>query len=394
MMAISVSMGAKRSTFRRRAARARRLSALGSLSGHALLLALILSGAASLAGLSHFGSVDARPETDEHATPGPPQPFMTMVDPPEPTRGPGDLDPALYRKLLRLGAQDLEGLSPAEAQQRLAELTGRVDHLSNQALADIGRFLGMAPNRYKVRTYYKDELNPNINFLRARVVRAFPFEPPQGEAGYTITLQDEEKDTFTFTLSGAPARELDRQGLRFGTRQLHPGGVASLELKGARIRDIRPWRSREEDRRRRGVIVVIADPEGRARELHIPGGRRTPLVRAATAYARTPGGAFLHDPDDETTVFTNEIDMQTATLWKVTKAESRTPGVARARVVMLDARGNRFIFFCAGEQAEDMLARARVLNENPTLQRIYETVSDKPEKMVEYENAPRPDVSE
>ncbi len=371
-MAVSITPTATRSTFRRRAARARRLSALGSLSGHALLLALLISGAATLAGLSRLGSVDARPGNEDRSVSEVPPPFMTVVDPPQHGSGVSDPDPALYRKLLRLGVKDLEGLSPAEARQRLAELTGQVDHLADEALADIGRFLGTDPNRYNVRTYYKDELNPNINFLRARVVRAFRFAPPEGEAGYTITLQDKEMDAFTFTLTGAPARELGRQGLRFGARQLQPGRAASLELKGARIRDIRPWRSQADGRRRRGVIVVIADAEGRARELHIPGGRHTPLVRAETAYARTPGGAFLHDPEDETTVFTSEIDMQTATLWKVTEAESRTPGVTRARVVMLDAKGNRFIFFCEGQQAKEMLARARVLNENPTLQRIYE----------------------
>jgi hypothetical protein len=44
-----------------------------------------------------------------------------------------------------------------------------------------------------------------------------------------------------------------------------------------------------------------------------------------------------------------------------------------------------------GGGGREFLEAHNLLAAEETLQQIYETISDKPEKMVKYENAPRPD---
>ena len=54
-------------------------------------------------------------------------------------------------------------------------------------------------------------------------------------------------------------------------------------------------------------------------------------------------------------------------------------------------QGYPWKFYGLTAAGREFLEDHGLLAAEETLQRIYETISDKPEKMVEYENAPRPD---
>ncbi|WP_049985893.1 MarR family transcriptional regulator [Halobellus rufus] len=54
-------------------------------------------------------------------------------------------------------------------------------------------------------------------------------------------------------------------------------------------------------------------------------------------------------------------------------------------------QGYPWKFYGLTEEGRVFLEEHNLLAAEETLQRIYETISDKPEKMVKYENAPRPD---
>ncbi|WP_436343335.1 PadR family transcriptional regulator [Natronorubrum sp. FCH18a] len=55
-------------------------------------------------------------------------------------------------------------------------------------------------------------------------------------------------------------------------------------------------------------------------------------------------------------------------------------------------QGYPWKFYGLTDEGRAFLETHDVLAAEETLQRIYETISDKPEKMIKYENAPRPDV--
>ena len=95
-------------------------------------------------------------------------------------------------------------------------------------------------------------------------------------------------------------------------------------------------------------------------------------ARAQALFVRNPDGSFLFDPADETTPFTDLVDMESLSLWRATEAAEKTPGKKRARVEMIDARGERLIQFVEGQDAEAILARAGMLERSPALRRIYE----------------------
>jgi DNA-binding Lrp family transcriptional regulator len=65
------------------------------------------------------------------------------------------------------------------------------------------------------------------------------------------------------------------------------------------------------------------------------------------------------------------------------------------REVALDGdqrrQGYPWKFYGLTEDAREFLETHKPLAAEDTLQQIYETISDEPEKMVKYENAPRPD---
>jgi len=372
VIAASLFSNPERAVFAVRTRRARAVSLAGSLAGHGLALTLLIS---SVAGVLQVTPPPPGNGTAETAAPQAEQPFVEMVELPKPGapgQGPAGLDPKLYQDLLRRGVKDIEALTPEEALAKLADLTGQVSHLSDDSLAGIGRLLGMDPDRYQVRTDYTDELNPNLNFHHATVVRASRRETPGNGAEYALTLEDQEQDAFTFTLRGAPARELEAGGLRFADTLFTGTNADAFELQGARIRDIQRGKRAGDPVGRRGSILCFVDPTGRAREVRIAGTPQDPLMRAQFAYARNVQGQWINDPADETTIFTDLVDMNSATLWEVAEAPGKTPGVKRARIVMLDAKGNRLIRFQEGKEAEETLARGRVLNANPTVRRIYE----------------------
>lgn len=55
-------------------------------------------------------------------------------------------------------------------------------------------------------------------------------------------------------------------------------------------------------------------------------------------------------------------------------------------------QGYPWKFYGLTDEGREFLENHNLLAAEETLQRIYETISDKPEKMVKYENAPRPDT--
>ncbi|MFD1600520.1 PadR family transcriptional regulator [Halobellus rarus] len=54
-------------------------------------------------------------------------------------------------------------------------------------------------------------------------------------------------------------------------------------------------------------------------------------------------------------------------------------------------QGYPWKFYGLSEEGREFLAEHNLLAAEETLQQIYDTIADKPEKMVKYENAPRPD---
>lgn len=54
-------------------------------------------------------------------------------------------------------------------------------------------------------------------------------------------------------------------------------------------------------------------------------------------------------------------------------------------------QGYPWKFYGLTEEGRDFLEEHNLLDAEETLQQIYETISNKPKKMVKYENAPRPD---
>jgi len=55
-------------------------------------------------------------------------------------------------------------------------------------------------------------------------------------------------------------------------------------------------------------------------------------------------------------------------------------------------QGYPWKFYGLTEEGREFLEEHNLLAAEETLQQIYDTISDKPEKMVKYENAPRPEV--
>ncbi|AUX08545.1 hypothetical protein AArcSl_0907 [Halalkaliarchaeum desulfuricum] len=68
-------------------------------------------------------------------------------------------------------------------------------------------------------------------------------------------------------------------------------------------------------------------------------------------------------------------------------------GIVREVALDDDQRrqGYPWKFYGLSEEGREFLEEYNLLAAEETLQQIYETISDKPEKMVKYENAPRPE---
>ena len=118
------------------------------------------------------------------------------------------LDSGNEEKLERYGEVILSRPDPQALWKEIEGALAAGAGISDSSLEGIGRFLGAKPGAYVPRTYYLDELNPNANLVAARVVRTCRFQDAQGAAGYTVTVQDAEKDALTFTVRGAAAREI------------------------------------------------------------------------------------------------------------------------------------------------------------------------------------------
>ncbi|MCU4801668.1 helix-turn-helix domain-containing protein [Halobacteria archaeon HArc-gm2] len=56
-------------------------------------------------------------------------------------------------------------------------------------------------------------------------------------------------------------------------------------------------------------------------------------------------------------------------------------------------QGYPWKFYRLTDEGRQFLDDHNLLQAEETLQRMYETITDKPEKMVKYENAPRPEVA-
>ncbi|WP_254763562.1 helix-turn-helix domain-containing protein [Natrinema marinum] len=69
-------------------------------------------------------------------------------------------------------------------------------------------------------------------------------------------------------------------------------------------------------------------------------------------------------------------------------------GIVEAVTLPNDRRqqGYPWTFYRLTDEGRAFLEDHNLLAAEATLQRIYETISDKSEKMIRYENAPRPDV--
>ncbi|SEQ38163.1 MarR family winged helix-turn-helix transcriptional regulator [Natrinema salaciae] len=69
-------------------------------------------------------------------------------------------------------------------------------------------------------------------------------------------------------------------------------------------------------------------------------------------------------------------------------------GIVESVVLPEDERqqGYPWTFYRLTDEGRALLDDHNLLAAEETLKRIYETISDKPEKMIKYENAPRPDV--
>lgn len=69
-------------------------------------------------------------------------------------------------------------------------------------------------------------------------------------------------------------------------------------------------------------------------------------------------------------------------------------GVVESVALPEDERrqGNPWKFYRLTDEGRAFLAEHNLLEAEATLQRIYETISDKSDKMIRYENASRPDV--
>jgi len=340
---------------------ARRRGAFLSSGFHAGLLWLLVAGGAAAP-----GRIGPPPMPDLPGREGAVAPALTLVEAPEPTAVPGapsGVDPETMRARLRLGARERAAEDPAALLSDLGALLGQAEGISAESLGEIGLFLGAKPGEYKPRTAYADELNPNCSLVRAIVTEA---EREAAGPSWKITVADGERDAWTFALSPAAAQMLEAGEVRFAGRSLAPGaGGAVFELQSARIAALDLPQEGEE------AILTLESAAGVQRTLRLPAPPGSPWRKAGLRFRRTAEGRYLLDPDDETTPFIEGIDMDSLSIWRMDRAPAVTPGQTRARVEMIDRKGERMIYFVEGPEAEALLERGGILS-NPAVRRIYE----------------------
>jgi len=70
---------------------------------------------------------------------------------------------------------------------------------------------------------------------------------------------------------------------------------------------------------------------------------------------------------------------------------TRSPCSTRKSLDDHRRQGYPWNFYGLTKEGRDFLEKHNLLAAEETLQQVYETISDKSEKMVKYENAPHPD---
>ncbi len=353
------------SRYVQRCRQARRLALSLALFGHGLLLAGL---APSLAEWSRLSDLPAGEAAAEAA--GVEELALTET----PVAGAvGGLDRETWLARLRSSIQDQGLLSDAEKQRRLAEMTGAASAISAKSQEEIAQFLGKKAGSYRVRTYYLDEVNPNLNLGQARIVRAHAFAE-KGDLGYTLAFEDLEGDGGVFTLTGEPAALLTQAHPAFGGRPLPPETdfPAGFELQAARVRDIQRWRRSGDPVGRRGSEVCLEDPQGRQITLYLDGRRAEPFNQEQLRFWRNRTGE-LPNLDTPDTLHPQGFDFASGSLYLVESLPDRD-GQKRARVTLIDARGERLISTAYGAEAENYLKNAALLGRDSPLRGLYETV--------------------
>ncbi|MBN2712126.1 MAG: hypothetical protein JXR97_06775 [Planctomycetes bacterium] len=278
---------------------------------------------------------------------------------------------SVARARLQTGLEDASRKSKEELTKKLDSLTGQAGMIDDESLDAIGAFLGKKSGEYEPRTYYLDELNRNADLSQSKIIRAFAFHTPQGEMAYTITLEDAEKDRYTFTLLEENAKQLRDAGASFaGAKMNDSAGVSTFELKGASIRDIKRWKREDDKIGRRGAVVTLADPGGKEIILHFKGERYAPFMKEQIRFMQKRLGL----KQDETTLHTEGFDMEHAALLPTSKEDIFRDGEKlRVRQVLVDKNGERLIMFIEGKQAEEFLDSTKVLR-NGVIGNIYKRI--------------------
>jgi hypothetical protein len=80
-----------------------------------------------------------------------------------------------------------------------------------------------------------------------------------------------------------------------------------------------------------------------------------------------------------------------ASNWIEVDSKSSETAPEKSERCQIRRQGYPWKFYGLTEEGREFLEDHNLLATEETLQQIYETISDKPEKMVKYENAPRPE---
>jgi predicted transcriptional regulator len=104
---------------------------------------------------------------------------------------------------------------------------------------------------------------------------------------------------------------------------------------------------------------------------------------------------ILQHPEQLPSMYELEVLNPSVSDATVYKHVQKLIGVGIVESVALDddrrRQGYPWKFYGLTEEGRAFLEEHNLLAAEETLQQIYETISDRPEKMLKYENAPRPD---
>jgi len=347
-----------RTIFPHKLRRARLLAAIMTLSLHVALASTIL--------MAYLWSVYARAKNEAATFLLESVPEKTplrvadfAVEKPDDT---GGMSRSEAMKKLITEKNETDKLHETKKLERLGELSNLASGISDNSMEEIAKFLG-AGKKIEPRTYYLDAGNPNINFARSRLARAFRFLDETGDAGYTLTLADLEKDEFTFSVRGDNAKKLDR---------LFPAKTTAAKGKSEPVADLSGFGltgiARKEDAEPKFAWTVsFADNADRKFSLDFYGGAAQPFFAQAMRFRQRADGQPLVDNDSEETINPGNFDSDAAVVYNVTRLPD-VDGQPRVKVVLLDRNGERFIVVHKGEEARQYLGTAKVY-ENETIKK-------------------------